>query len=360
MAFAVRFRKSCTQAVGVLSFVLYTYGGNDAGSAAYAQNRVESGVSVTEGTPCKNWPFGQLFWDPYPFSAQVNPDNPARAPRGSQLELQTDEWPMANWQNPDFDPTADPPQHFLRCITRLDNSKGGAEWKCFKRAEDQYNPTGIHRARRLGNNAFEAGDTFNVDFDLSQFDDNDPQDVIMKASLSYCAAPYANCANDGREFYMNRIARTFGGEGVGAYLDVPYDPATMNGYKLDTEVNEITSYQVLIDITGDDGDQYEVKVQTLVNGVEMELATLGATAPVPLPQGQFLTLQGGGLPKPLQITRADDSGCNTTLELTYGTPAANAYNWFVFRSDREGDVGKYCETESLSDDDGVDRGTRFD
>lgn len=66
-------------------------------------------------------------------------------------------------------------------VAELMISEGGAEWKCFKRAEDQYNPTGIHRARRLGNNAFEAGDTFNVDFDLSQFDDNDPQDVIMKA-----------------------------------------------------------------------------------------------------------------------------------------------------------------------------------
>jgi hypothetical protein len=97
-------------------------------------------------------------------------------------------------------------------------------------------------------------------------------------------------------------------------LRSPYDPATSNAYTVDTEANEIAAYQVLVDITGDDGDQYEVTVQTLDNGVNVGLATLGIGAPVALPQGQSLTLQGT-LPKQLQITCVDDSGCNTILEL---------------------------------------------
>jgi hypothetical protein len=180
-------------------------------------------------------------------------------------------------------------------------------------------------------------------------------------SLSYCAAPFAGCINDGREFHMSKIARTGGGSGVGAYLDFPYDPETMNAYKIDTEANEIKSYQVLIDITGVDGDQYEVTIQTLVNGDPKTVVdTLGVGASITLPQGQSLTLRGGTLPKPLQITRVDDSGCNTILEFTYGTVAAGTYDWYVFRSDRDGYRGKYCETKDLLDDDGDYRGTQFD
>lgn len=111
-------------AQGSATAVTYTYGGNDDGTPEYAQNRVESGVATSgSGTPCGLWPFGQLFWDPYPFVCtfhcafirvanfrlqhlQVNPDDPNLPPRDSQLELQTDEWPMANWENPTFDPTA--------------------------------------------------------------------------------------------------------------------------------------------------------------------------------------------------------------------------------------------------------------
>jgi hypothetical protein len=110
-------------AQGSTTAVTYTYGGNDDPSPEYAQNRVESGVAVTEGTPCSNWPFGQLFWDPYPFvrshchsglvyalillqDSQDSPDGPTAPLRSSQRVLQTDEWPMANWLNPDFDPTA--------------------------------------------------------------------------------------------------------------------------------------------------------------------------------------------------------------------------------------------------------------
>jgi hypothetical protein len=178
--------------------------------------------------------------------------------------------------------------------------------------------------------------------------------------LTFCAAPFAGCVNDGREFHLSKIEKTPGG---GAYLRSPYDPATSNAYTVDTEANEIAAYQVLVDITGDDGDQYEVTVQTLNNGVDVGLATLGIGAPVALPQGQSLTLQGT-LPKQLQITRVNDSGCNTILEFTYGTVAAGAYDWFVFRSDRVSDEGigseAYCETEDLLDGDGDYRGTRFD
>jgi hypothetical protein len=41
----------------------------------------------------------------------------------------------------------------------------------------------------LGTNAFEAGDTFNVEFDLSEFDDTNPQDVAMKARSVVVSVP---------------------------------------------------------------------------------------------------------------------------------------------------------------------------
>ncbi|KAF2211685.1 hypothetical protein CERZMDRAFT_98114 [Cercospora zeae-maydis SCOH1-5] len=339
----------------------YTYGGNDDGTAEYAQARVESGVATTgSGTPCSAWPFGQLFWDPYPFHLQVNPDDPTQPPRDSQMELQTDEWPMANWENPTFDPTANPPQHSLRCITRLDNSRGGAEWKYFKRKMVQYRAGNRHEGARLGTNPFEAGDTFRVEFDMSQFEDNDADDVAMKASLTYCGAPGTiNCANDGRQFHMSKIARTGGGAGVGAYLDYPYDSQTMNSYKIDNEANDIWEYQVLVDITGDNGDQYEVTVRTLQNGVYNGVANRGAGAPITLAQGESLTLQGQLL-KQLEITRVDDSGCNTELEFKYGTPTPNTHGWYVFRSDQVNDAGdRHCETSDLNDADGDYIGTRF-
>ncbi|GIZ42776.1 hypothetical protein CKM354_000603100 [Cercospora kikuchii] len=348
-------------AQGSATAVTYTYGGNDDGTPEYAQNRVESGVATSgSGTPCGLWPFGQLFWDPYPFHLQVNPDDPSLPPRDSQLELQTDEWPMANWENPTFDPTANPSQHSLRCITRLDNSRGGAEWKYFKRKMVQYRAGARHESRRLGTNPFEAGDTFNVEFDMSQFDDNIADDVAMKASLTYCGAPGTiNCANDGRQFHMSDIARTGGGAGVGAYLDYPYDSQTMNTYKIDNEAHDIWAYQVLVDITGDNGDQYEVTVQTLANGAYTGVANRGAGAPVTLALGESMTLQGS-LPKELEIKRVDNSGCNTGLEFIYGTPVPNTHGWYVFRSDQTNDVNeKHCQTSDLNDDDGDYIGTRF-
>jgi hypothetical protein len=57
---------------------------------------------------------------------------------------------------------------------------GGAEWKYFKNGIAQYGPGRPHADKRLGTNSFQAGDTFSVEFDLSNFDDNDPADVAMK------------------------------------------------------------------------------------------------------------------------------------------------------------------------------------
>ena len=49
----------------------------------------------------------------------------------------------------------------------------------------QYRAGARHESKRLGTNPFEAGDTFNVEFDMSQFDDNDPDDVAMKARCAF-------------------------------------------------------------------------------------------------------------------------------------------------------------------------------
>lgn len=91
---------------------MYTNG--NPGSGDEAKNRRESGVTITNGTPCRHWPFGQKFWDTFPVGVRL-----ARSPRiysrgcltisqraataggeiftSGSLDLGTDEWPMASF-----------------------------------------------------------------------------------------------------------------------------------------------------------------------------------------------------------------------------------------------------------------------
>lgn len=100
-------------------------------------NRIQSGVTISRGTPCNAWPFGQRFWDTYPLevhhsrgqmlqatlltSAQKSLQKGGTPFNKNNLNLETDEWPMASWHNDPFDASKGP-QVSLRCITNTDNS----------------------------------------------------------------------------------------------------------------------------------------------------------------------------------------------------------------------------------------------
>jgi hypothetical protein len=70
-------REACTNACWYQNCVLdpstpavYTFGGDNADDAN--ENRIDSGAKVTgQGTPCKLWPYGQLFTDTFPFVSSL-------------------------------------------------------------------------------------------------------------------------------------------------------------------------------------------------------------------------------------------------------------------------------------------------
>jgi hypothetical protein len=54
------------------------------------KNRLKSGVKTSRGPPCMNWPFGQKFYDTYPFQHQMEDlfkDIDAKAPADSKQYL---------------------------------------------------------------------------------------------------------------------------------------------------------------------------------------------------------------------------------------------------------------------------------
>lgn len=127
-------------AAGSNTVVRYYDGGGIKAQATI--NRVNSGVTVNRGTPCKTWPFGQKFWDTFTF----NPEG-----EKSEQYLETDEWPMASMRNDPFNPDGQQPQHTMRCITGKGNGAGGQmlvnfrqgrakyknEWKQYRRGSEQ-------------------------------------------------------------------------------------------------------------------------------------------------------------------------------------------------------------------------------
>ena len=55
----------------------------------------------------------------------------------------------------------------------------GNEWKWFRLGYQDYQSGGRRARYRVGSEPLHVGDTFNVDFDLSGFDRNDPEDKKM-------------------------------------------------------------------------------------------------------------------------------------------------------------------------------------
>lgn len=88
-------------------------------------NRKNSGVTISKTTPCKGWPFAQKFYHPQTQGYE----EPA---------IETDEWPMATFQNSPFNPAAPVPQVSLRCMTYTQNKAGAVAWTNFRRCEGPY------------------------------------------------------------------------------------------------------------------------------------------------------------------------------------------------------------------------------
>lgn len=123
------------------------------------------------------------------------------------LELQTDEWPMASWDNEPFDRSKQQPQRSLRCITNTDNAseshanikcsgcltssiEGANEWSMFRHADGDYGPGGPKAHWLLGSYPLRVGDTFHVNFDMSEFDQNDPEDQKVMNEYGMFSPPF--------------------------------------------------------------------------------------------------------------------------------------------------------------------------
>ncbi|EME80967.1 uncharacterized protein MYCFIDRAFT_197824 [Pseudocercospora fijiensis CIRAD86] len=344
-------------AQGSTTAVTYTYDS----SSNNDENRVQAGTTVTRGTPCAAWPFGQRFWDMYPWSRQ-------KPTKDSQRQLQTDEWPMADFKNDPFDPTANPPQHSLRCITAEDNSKGSKQWVNFRDGAGHYKAGKKYESKRLGTSRFVTGDTFHVEFDMSEFDDTNADDVKAKTDLlSYCTPPsYNSCQNDGRQFHMSALVQTSTRQLQVGTLEWPYDANSHNKYRIDGEKDDIKAYFVTVEVTGDDGDFLKASAQTYVDGDYQDLDRADSRR---VGVGGEVSLKGD-LPQELKVRRVDGAGCTTELEFVYGSPDDGTLDWFVFKSDAKGygrwswiesgsQSGKYCQVEEMKDDEGDYVGTKF-
>ena len=113
------------KAYGDIKKVLYTNGNRDHATAKWS--RVQSGVTLSVATPCNGWPFAQKFWHPQNDGLETP-------------KLQTDEWPMATFENSAFDPNSPEVQVFLRCMPHYENGAGSHAWTHFRNCNGPYDP----------------------------------------------------------------------------------------------------------------------------------------------------------------------------------------------------------------------------
>ena len=86
-------------------------GGNDPNDVLRSRNRRQSGAEPSGGPPCRVLPFSQKLYDTYPNWNRLNEGE----------SLQTDEFPLAAWQQNNFVANAWPPRNTLRCIPGTQN-----------------------------------------------------------------------------------------------------------------------------------------------------------------------------------------------------------------------------------------------
>jgi hypothetical protein len=124
---------------GEVEYPTYQIGGTNKG-----RNRVSSGVTTSKSAPCRALPFGQKFYDTFPFTEFDLFDNtpPKKTKKGKdkgdpRTFLDTDEWPMADFEQ---DPWIDGvQQHVLRCMTDQQNQVGQRAYSNFKAGISRYN-----------------------------------------------------------------------------------------------------------------------------------------------------------------------------------------------------------------------------
>ncbi|KAK4507470.1 hypothetical protein PRZ48_001205 [Zasmidium cellare] len=297
-------------------------------------SRAQAGVELSSGTPCQWWPFGQRFWN-----------------TATNLNLQTDEWPMNTMQRDNFNPAATTPQVSLRCIEGTDNTRGGAHITQFRRGIGPWNTNGRFAADRLGGpGPLEPGDWYQVEFYMGDFDENDARDLAIYETLSYCFdPPDRDCSNDGLQFHLTGLQLNAGGN-LGL-LGYPYDNALHNTYRLTGEPADVRQFHLDLDITGTANDQVEAYLFVFNNGADQVIAQRAAA---PMANGASFTLPASGtLPLALKVDRTG-TGCND-FTVTYGDPSADGIRWFTFTSRDSAwpnfapDNGRYCVRADIPD-----------
>ncbi|CAD0026126.1 unnamed protein product [Aureobasidium pullulans] len=285
---------------------------------------------------CYLW--SQRTWDQWPNWEQDDPD------------LEMDEWPVAAMEQPEFSTLGQRTiRNSLRCITAGDNSRAGNLYKYFRQGQVQYSSTkgGKYTHLRLCKGELKAGDSFTVDFDLSEMSDTEIDEIVP-----YCK-PNPDCTNDGQQFHLSDLVYVTDA-GKAGRMGWPYDIARMNNYMVTGEDDPVEAFQVVVDVYGDERDMFAATVSKYRDTSYEEAGSVGTHE---LLIDQSITVSG--LPRDLTITRRSDSDADW-LEFVYGDPV-NELAGFAFNSNDAGyssqfdtspDVHRYCLMTDLEDNDG--------
>ncbi|THV80329.1 hypothetical protein D6D29_06216 [Aureobasidium pullulans] len=302
------------------------------------QNRVDAGTTTNPSSPCRMLPLSQRTWDQWPNWEQDDPD------------LEMDEWPVAAMEQPEFSTLGQGTiRNSLRCITAGDNSRAGNLYKYFRQGQVQYSSTkgGKYTHLRLCKGELKAGDSFTVDFDLSEMSDTEIDEIVP-----YCK-PNPDCTNDGQQFHLSDLVYVTDA-GKAGRMGWPYDIARMNNYMVTGEDDPVEAFQVVVDVYGDERDMFAATVSKYRDTSYEEAGSVGTHE---LLIDQSITVSG--LPRDLTITRRSDSDADW-LEFVYGDPV-NELAGFAFNSNDAGyssqfdtspDVHRYCLMTDLEDNDG--------
>ncbi|KAK5166543.1 uncharacterized protein LTR77_008086 [Saxophila tyrrhenica] len=250
---------------------------------------------------------------------------------------------------------------------------GGREWRNFRRARGKYGEGQPYAHWREGRGKFIRGDWFYVNFDMSSFDNQDPNDRwVMDNVLYYCNAPFKNCENDGRQFHMSELVETNSRRNLQVgVLEWPYDRTGsnkygsqgMSEYQVDNEGEAIKAFNLVLKVTGNDKDQFDVTVSEVVNGVPALLASNTQQ----LATDESMSVQGS-LPQSLKISRTDD--CEV-VKFEYGSDGELSF--FPFNTKDAGypdnapedrkkgaNRGRYCLPSDIEDSNGDAIGVEYD
>ncbi|KAH0165410.1 hypothetical protein KCU67_g4740, partial [Aureobasidium melanogenum] len=242
-------------------------------------------------------------------------------------DLQMDEWPVAAMSQPQWASLpAGTVRNSLRCIKGSHNSRAGNSYKWFRQGQKDYNKAGGGKYvnLRLCDGMLKRGDTFTVEFDLSGMSNVEIDEIVP-----YCK-PNLDCTNDGQQLHLSDL-NFVTSSGKAGRMGWPYDIEYMNNYKVTGENDPVESFQVVVQVFGDDRDMFAATVSRFRDD---KLEQVGD----------------------LVITRRSDID-GDRLDFVYGDPS-NELSGFAFNSDDAGfssqfdDNHRYCLIHDLEDNDG--------